>query len=84
MKLKAVPGIVEIFLLFPHDFHRFCTGEIVSKTFNNSTFLKFSTIWSRLSSFSSYLTIYTRIYTSLTFLFFVLTKGSTLCTTVSL
>lgn len=82
MKLKAAPGIMEIFLLFAilflQLFYRFSTEEIVPKTFNNGTFIKFSTIWSRLSSISSYLTIYTMIYTSLTFPFFVLTKGSTL------
>lgn len=87
MKLKAAPGIVEIFLsfstLFPQLFHRFSTGEIVPKTFNDGTFTEFSTIWSRLSSISSYLTIYTRIYTSLTFSFFVLTKGATLLSIVS-
>ena len=82
MKLKAAPGIVEIYLLFAtlflQLFYRFSTEEIVPKTFSNGTFIDFSAIWSRLSSISSYLTIYTMIYTSLTFSFFVLTKGSTL------
>jgi hypothetical protein len=63
MKLKAAPGIVEIFPLF------------APKTFNNGTFIEFYTIWSRLSSISSYLTTYTRMYTSLTFFIFCLDKG---------
>ena len=71
MKLKAALELWKSLHSFPQDSHRISTRKIRMKSFHDEVINKFSTIWGRLASFSSYL----MRYTSLTFFIFCLDKG---------